>query len=423
MLSVIFEPDKGVNLNETGTKNHFSEDDEINQPSASSSSICRPEIKKQGNPEISVVIPALNEEVTIRSCILEVRNFFTVNHIFGEIIVADSSTDKTADIAHSMNVTVVHPLKIGYGSAYLEGFRHVNSDVIVMMDADGTYDPSEILRLTEPLKTGADLVIGSRFKGTIKPGAMTPLHRYIGNPLLTWVLNFVFHTHFSDAHSGFRAIRREALERLNLKTGGMEFASEMLVMASIKGLTIEEVPIRYFPRKSPSNLHSFADGWRHLRFILLMKPVPFLAIPGLIFSLLGVLLMTLFYMSGNIETAHLHSFILGSILLIGGVQVIIMGINTEVYSIINGYQEKTRLMAVFLNYHSLEKFLILGGAFIVAGILLGVTIIMDWIRESFGEISQISTSVVSLSLIIIGIQVISCSVFISMMLLNNGDHA
>jgi glycosyltransferase involved in cell wall biosynthesis len=318
---------------------------------------------------------------------------------------------------------VVHPLKFGYGSAYLEGFRHVKSDIIVMMDADGTYEPSEIIRLVEPLKKGADLVIGSRFKGTINPGAMTPLHRYIGNPLLTILLNLVFQTHFSDAHSGFRAIRREAFGKLNLKTGGMEFASEMLIMASIKGLIIEEIPVRYYPRKAPSHLHSFADGWRHLRFILLMKPVPFLAIPGLIFSLLGVLLMTMFYLSGNIETSHLHSFILGSILLIGGVQVVIMGINTEVYSIINGYQEKTRLMAVFLNYHSLERFLILGGAFIVAGILLGATIIANWIRESFGEISQVSTSVVSLSLIIIGIQVIFCSIFISMMLLNNGDHA
>ncbi len=373
-------------------------------------------------PLISVIVPALNEELTIGSCITELQAQFSMNQISGEIIVVDSSTDRTADIAHSLNAIVVHPSKFGYGAAYLEGFRHATSDIIVMMDADGTYDPSEIMHLIAPLKKGADLVIGSRFKGTIHPGAMTPLHRYIGNPLLTSVLNFVFHTYFSDAHSGFRAIRREALEKLNLKTRGMEFASEMLVMASIKGLVIEEIPVRYFPRIAPSNLHSFADGWRHLRFILLMKPFPFLAIPGLTFSIMGILLMTLFSLGSNIENSHIHSFILGSILLIGGVQVVIMGINTEVYSIINGYQEKTRLMTVFLTYHSLEKFLILGGALILAGIILGATIILDWIHKSFGEISQISTGVVSLSLIIIGIQVISCSIFISMMLLNNGDH-
>jgi len=408
-------------LEEDRMNNNFSGCEKAVQTSVRSSLIPITDIKTLDNPEISVVIPSLNEELTIGSCISKLQDQFAANKISGEIIIADSSIDKTADIARSMNVTVVNPEKLGYGSAYLESFHHIHSDVVVMMDADGTYDPSELMQLVGPLKTGTDLVIGSRFKGSIEPGAMGPLHRYIGNPVLTWVLNFVFHTHFSDAHSGFRAIRREALEKLSLKSSGMEFASEMLIMASIKGLTIEEVPIRYFKRKAPSHLHSFADGWRHLRFILLMKPVPFLAIPGLIFSLLGVFLMTLFYVRGNIETSHLHSFILGSILLIGGVQVIIMGINTEVYSIINGYQEKTRLITFFLNYHSLEKFLFIGGALIIAGIILGATIFLNWIGEKFGEISQISTSVVSLSLIIIGIQVISCSIFISMMLLNNGD--
>ena len=374
------------------------------------------------NREVSVVIPALNEELTIGECIAGIKSHLTWNHIKGEIIVSDSSNDRSADIAAGLGAIVVRPEKMGYGFAYLEGFKHVKSDIIVMMDADGTYDPSEIQRLVQPLEKGADLVIGSRFKGIINPGAMSPLHQYIGNPLLTWVLNFAFKTHFSDAQSGFRAIRREVVEKLNLKTGGMEFASEMLVMASIKGLKIEEIPIRYFPRKAPSNLHSFADGWRHLRFILLIKPVPFLAIPGLIFSLFGLFLMFLFYSNGSVETSHLHSFILGSILLIGGVQVIIMGINTEVYSIISGYQEKTHFMEIFLNYHSLEKFLILGSALIVTGMIFGASIIMDWIHANFGALSKISTSVISLSLIIIGIQVISGSIFISMMLLNNGDQ-
>ena len=333
------------------------------------------------NPEISIILPALNEEATIGICIRGIQESFIANHISGEIIVADSSSDNTRAIAYSLGALVIHPDKFGYGNAYLEGFKHSKNEIIVMMDSDGTYNPSEILKLVEPLKTGIDLVIGSRFKGKIYPGAMAPLHRYIGNPLLTLVLNLVFHTRFSDAHSGFRAITREALDKLHLKTGGMEFASEMLVMASKKGLKIEEVPITYSPRKTPSNLHSFADGWRHLRFILLMKPVPFLAIPGLILSILGVLLMTLFYLSGNIETSHLHSFILGSILLIGGVQVIIMSINTEVYSIIHGYQKENRLIATFLNYHSLERYLVLGGGLIFAGILLGISVFLNWITD------------------------------------------
>jgi glycosyltransferase involved in cell wall biosynthesis len=372
------------------------------------------------HPGISIVLPSLNEEATIGQCISDIQQIFALNYISGQIIVADSSTDKTPAIAQSLGALVLHPEKSGYGNAYLVGFQHSKYPIIVMMDSDGTYDPSEILQLVEPLTTGVDLVIGSRFKGKIYPGAMTPLHRYIGNPLLTLVLNLVFHTHFSDAHSGFRAIKREALDKLHLKTGGMEFASEMLVMASKKGLKIEEVPITYFPRRTPSNLHSFADGWRHLRFILLLKPVPFLAIPGLIFSLLGILLMTLFFMNGDIETSHLHSFILGSILLIGGIQVITMGVNTEVYSIIHGYQEKSGFIVTFLNYHSLEKYLIIGGVLIFAGVILGISVLLQWINANFGEISQISTSVVALTLIVIGIQVISCSIFVSMMLLNDG---
>jgi glycosyltransferase involved in cell wall biosynthesis len=370
---------------------------------------------------ISVILPARNEEITIGECITKIQGIFAANKINGEIIVSDSSTDRTAEIASGLGATVVHPKKIGYGNAYFEGISHAKNDIIVMMDSDGTYDPSCIIPMLERIRNGADLVLGSRFKGNIETGAMTPLHRYIGNPFLTWILNIVFGTSFSDAHTGFRVIRRDALEKLQLKTGGMEFASEMLVMACRKNLVIDEIPISYYPRRAPSNLHSFADGWRHLRLILLIKPVPFIAIPVLIFSLIGGVLMTLFYLWGNVEFSHLHSFILGAILLIGGVQVVIAGIETEVYSITHGYQEKTRLMAAFLNYHSLEKFLVLGGLFIIGGTLVGASIFMRWVYANFGEISQISAGVVALSMILIGIQVITCSVFISMMLLSNGD--
>jgi len=371
-------------------------------------------------PQVSVIMPSFNEEKTIGNCIRKINEIFEKNGITGEIIVSDSSTDRTAEIAESLGAIVIHPVNRGYGYAYLEAFHHVKAEYIVMMDSDGTYDPIAIPDMIELLKAGTDLVIGSRFKGRIEDGAMTPLHRYIGNPLLTGVLNIVFHTRFSDAHSGFRAIHRDALEKLQLKTDGMEFASEMLIMASIKDLKIAEVPISYFPRVTPSNLHTFADGWRHLRFILLMKPVPFLAVPGLIFFISGFALMSLFYLEGNVEVSHLHSFILGAILLISGIQIIITGVNTEVYSTIYRYREETELLEFFLNYHSLEKFLIIGGVLILGGILIGLSIFLSWINAKFGELSQISTSVVALSLIVIGIQIISCSIFISMMLLDDG---
>lgn len=371
--------------------------------------------------EVSVILPALNEEVTIGQCIEKIKRVFLEKGIRGEIIVMDSSTDATGTVARDLGATVIRPEKAGYGYAYIEGFRHAKGRYIVMGDADNTYDFLDIPRLIEPLKQGADLVIGSRFRGEITRGSMSPLHRYIGNPLLNRILNMVFHTHFSDSHSGFRAIRRSALERLKLESGGMEFASEMLIRASERGLAITEVPIMYYPRVSPSKLHSFADGWRHIRFVLLMRPIPFLAFPGIFFAGIGFLLMGMFSMTGDIEASHLHSFILGALLLLGGTQGVFMGILISTYSVIHGYQEKSGFMRRIMNYHSLEKFLIAGGVVICAGILSGVHIIYTWIASDFGELSQISVAVVALLLIIIGMETLFFSIFTSMMLLNENN--
>ncbi len=373
--------------------------------------------------EVSVIIPALNEERTIGECITKIQKVFHDNEINGEIIVADSSSDQTSEIAASLGATVFKPEKSGYGNAYLTGFRYARGHFIVMGDADNTYDFYEIPRLIEPLKNGADFVIGSRFKGTIHPGSMAPLHRYIGNPLLTWMINIIFGTHFSDTHSGFRAITREALDRLNLKTGGMEFASEMLVMASKEQLKIVEVPIDYYPRQTPSKLHSFADGWRHIRFVLLMKPLPFIAVPGFLLSVLGILLMVLFSLNGDIESSHLHSFILGAILVIGGIQVILSGFLMKTYSVIHGYENKAGIIEILMKYHNLEIFLVLGFLLAAAGILLGLNIFLRWVSANFGFLSEISTAIISLVLIVTGIQIFLFAVFQSMMLLNeNNDH-
>jgi len=373
--------------------------------------------------EVSVVIPALNEEGTIGRCIEKIFTVFSSGKIRGEVIIADSSTDATAVIARDLGAVVVRSELKGYGAAYLEGFRHAQGRYIVMGDADNTYDFSDIVRLIQPLKTGADFVIGSRFKGEIRPGAMTALHRYIGNPLLTWMVNRVFDTRFSDTHSGFRAIRRGALEKLDLHTGGMEFASEMLIRASEKALVINEVPISYDVRETPSNLHSFADGWRHIRFVLLLRPVPFLAFPGILFVLIGLSLMALFSVSGDVETSHLHSFILGAFLLLGGAQGIFMGILISTYSTVHGYQEKTGFMQTIMDYHNLEKFLIIGGICILSGLFAGAQIIYRWVASHFGELSEISSAVVALLLIIIGMEILFFSIFISMMLLNEKNWA
>jgi len=377
----------------------------------------------ENSVDVSVILPALDEERTIGECITKIRKVFHDNAINGEIIVADSSTDRTSEIAASLGAKVFPAEKNGYGNAYLTGFRYARGLYIVMGDADNTYDFLEIPKLISPLQNGADFVIGSRFKGIIHKGSMDGLHRYIGNPVLTWMLNFIFHTRYSDTHSGFRAITRKALDRLPLTTGGMEFASEMLVMASKERLRIEEVPISYYPRVTPSKLHSFADGWRHIRFVLLMKPLPFIAVPGFLLSVVGILLMVLFSLNGDIESSHLHSFILGAILVMGGIQVVLSGFLMKTYSVIHGYEKKQGFIEFLMKYHSLEIFLVLGFLSIFAGILLGLNIFLRWVSTNFGFLSEISTAIISLVLIVTGIQVFLFAVFQSMMLLNeNNNH-
>jgi len=368
--------------------------------------------------DVSVIMPAMDEELTIGACIQKIQTVFRDNHINGEIIVADASTDRTPEIAQSLGARVIRPEMRGYGNAYLAAFKEARGRYIVIGDSDNTYDFAKIPLLLAPLEAGADFVIGSRFKGTIHTGAMSPLHRYIGNPFLTWMINTIFRTDYSDTHSGFRAITREALDRLSLKSGGMEFASEMLVMASKENLKIAEVPIEYYPRVAPSKLHSFADGWRHIRFVLLMKPLPFLAIPGLLFSVVGLLLMAFFSLEGNVESSHLHIFIVGAILIMGGMQVILTAFLMKTYSVIHGYENKAGIITLFMQYSTLEKFLVFGILLILGGIIVGLNILVQWISISFGMLSEISTAIIALILIVTGMQVFLFTIFQSMMLLN-----
>ena len=245
---------------------------------------------KEDHPYVSVILPALNEELTIADCIEEIKTVLEENNISAEIIVSSSSTDRTDEIAEKLGAKVIRPEKKGYGNAYLYAFREALGEIIVILDADGTYDIKKIPEFIKEIESGSDFVMGSRLKGNIMKGAMPALHQYIGNPVLTWMLNKVFKTNISDAHCGMRAIKKEALDSLNLKTPGMEFASEMIIEAARKNLKISD-PIDYYPRKAPSNLHSFADGWRHVRFMLLYQPLPFLAIPGFFFFIMGAVLM------------------------------------------------------------------------------------------------------------------------------------
>ncbi|MDD3372871.1 MAG: glycosyltransferase family 2 protein [Methanoculleus bourgensis] len=372
-------------------------------------------------PALSVVLPALNEEATIGECIRKIQTVFADLAIEGEIIIADSSDDRTAAIARDLGATVVHPEKRGYGNAYLTGLARARGRYIVIGDADDTYNFLEIPNLLGPLEAGADMVLGSRLRGEIKPGAMPALHRYIGNPFLTWLLNRVFGIRISDAHTGFRAFRREALPRMNLKTGGMEFASEMIIEAAKANLRIEEVPITYSARVAPSKLDSFSDGWRHVRFMLLYRPIPFITVPGLLFALFGFFLMVIFFLKGSVETSFIHSFILAALFFVGGLQALFAGINIAVYSAVQGYGEAGPFITRLMNYHSLEWELLAGILLMAAGGLVGLGIVSEWAASGFGSLFQIANAVWALALFLAGMQVVFSGIFTSMVLLKRGD--
>ncbi|MDX1748146.1 MAG: glycosyltransferase family 2 protein, partial [Halobacteriales archaeon] len=243
-------------------------------------------------PVVSVVMPTMNEEEGIGECIDRIVEGATALGLPTEIVVSDSSSDRTPEIARDRGARVVEPDRPGYGYAYRYAFARVRGEYVVMGDADTTYDFAELPRLFEPILDGeADMVMGSRLEGEILPGAMPKLHQYVGNPLLTKFLNVFYGAGVSDAHSGFRVIRRSTLEELNLGTDGMEFASEMVMEAAARDLEIAELPITYHERKGEATLESFRDGWRHVRFMLMNAPGYLFSVPGALMVLLGSLLM------------------------------------------------------------------------------------------------------------------------------------
>jgi glycosyltransferase involved in cell wall biosynthesis len=373
--------------------------------------------------KISIVIPALNEEGIVGKTVksvpikeLEEKGFET------EIVVVDNaSTDKTAEEASEAGARVVRENKRGYGNAYLRGFKEAKGDIIVMGDADGTYPLNTTYEFIQPLIKGdADFVMGSRLKGNIQKGAMPALHRYIGNPFLTWMLNSLFSTGISDAHCGMRAIKKEALNKLHLRSGGMEFASEMVIEASRENLKIAEVPITYYHRGGESKLSSFADGWRHLRFMMLYRPTPFLLIPGLIVLILGVTLVIGVYIFSQ---SRWNTLILGSLLLIVGYQMLLAWIHFGAFGEFYGVTHRSDVIKKFMSYHSLGRELLLGLVLLIAGGIVGVNVLYTWSASGFGGLYQTGSAIMALVLCILGIQTIFSGIFLSLMLLNNSDKS
>jgi glycosyltransferase involved in cell wall biosynthesis len=367
-------------------------------------------------PRVSVVIPCLNEAENIEECVSRARRVLAEAGVTGEVIVADNgSDDGSPELAKRAGALVVHEPRRGYGSAYLAGFGAARGEYIVMADADLTYDWSDIPRFIEKLDEGAQLVMGDRMDN-IHPGAMPWLHRYVGNPVLSGILNFFFQTGVRDAHCGMRGFRRDILPQLDLRTTGMEFASEMVIRASKEKLDIRQVPIEYHPRGGESKLSTFRDGWRHLRFLLVHSPTHLFLIPGIVMLALGSLISLASLLQLNVfgREWQLHSMIGGSLLMIVGTQVGALGLCAHAYGMyFMGDKDPwfERMRARF----RLEHGLLLGGGVFTAGLIAAALIVVRWAERGFGNLSEERLAVLAASLMIVGLQIFFSSFLLSIL--------
>jgi len=367
-------------------------------------------------PVVSVVIPCLNEEGNIERCVTRSFEVLAERGIPGEVIVADNgSDDRSAELAAGAGARVISEPRRGYGSAYLAGFAAARGRYIVMADADLSYDFSEIPRFVGHLDDGAQLVMGDRMDN-IHPGAMPWLHRYVGNPILTGVLNFFFRTGVSDAHCGMRALRRDVLPLLDLRATGMEFASEMVIRASKENLDIREFPIEYHPRGGQSKLSSFRDGWRHLRFLLVHSPMHLFVLPGGMMFLLGAAIAIISLL--NIEILgrewQMHSLIAGGLLLIVGTQVVALGLCARAYGTYF-MNERDPWFDRMRTRFRLEHGLLLGGGVLLVGLAMEGLIVGRWIDRGLGVLSEQRLAVAAAALIIVGIQILFSSFLLSIL--------
>jgi glycosyltransferase involved in cell wall biosynthesis len=367
-------------------------------------------------PKVSVVIPCLNEAENIVECVTRARRVLAESGLSGEVIVADNgSDDGSPELAKDAGALVVHEPRRGYGSAYLAGFAAARGEYVVMADADLTYDWTEIPHFVEKLDEGADLVMGDRMDN-IHPGAMPWLHRYVGNPVLSGVLNLFFRTGVRDAHCGMRGFRRNVLPTLDLRTTGMEFASEMVIRASKEKLDIRQIPIEYHPRGGESKLSSFRDGWRHLRFLLVHSPTYLFLVPGLVMLLLGTLISAASLAHINVfgREWQLHSMIAGSLLMIVGTQVGALGLCAHAYGMyFMGDRDPwfERMRARF----RLEHGLLLGGGVFLGGLAVAAVIVVRWADRGFGSLSEERLAVLAAALMIVGLQVFFSSFLLSIL--------
>jgi glycosyltransferase involved in cell wall biosynthesis len=370
-------------------------------------------------PEVSVIMPCLNEAASVARCVEKARAALERAGLDGEVVVADNgSDDGSPALAAAAGARVVAAPVRGYGAAYLAGLDAARGTYLVLGDADDTYDFGAVPDFVVALKSGNDVVLGSRYRGRILPGAMPWLHRYVGNPVLSGILSLFFGARISDAHCGLRAMTRAASERMRLRSTGMEFASEMVAVALRHGLTVAEIPITYYPRDGQSKLRSFRDGWRHLRFMLLLSPTALFLVPGLLAAALG--LGGLFaLLPGPLRLGALlldyHFMFVASAFAILGVQLVFLGLAAKTYSRGEFLVRRDRWVDFLDRRFTLERGLLAGLALAAAGIGINGWILASWLGEGRGQLFAVRPALLGLSLIVVGAQVVFGSFFISVL--------
>jgi glycosyltransferase involved in cell wall biosynthesis len=374
--------------------------------------------------ELSILMPCLNEAETLEICIEKALRSLRELDIVGEVIIADNgSTDGSQDIATKMGARVVPVAAKGYGSALMGGITAARGVYIIMGDADDSYDFSNLGAFIEKLRGGCDLVMGNRFQGGIKPGAMPPLHKYLGNPVLTWVGQLFFSSPAGDFHCGLRGFRRDSILKLDLQTTGMEFASEMVVKASLYKLQIAEVPTVLSPdgRSRPPHLRTWRDGWRHLRFLLLYSPRWLFLYPGIFLMIWGLIVSVWLLPDtqkiGNVSF-DVHTLIYAAIAIIVGFQAVTFAFFTKVFAISEKLLPEDPKLNKIFRYVTLETGLIAGVTLVLIGIVGSFLSLTIWSQTAFGTLDPSKTLrlvIPSVTCLTVGLQMVLSSFFLSVL--------
>ncbi|WP_405141881.1 glycosyltransferase family 2 protein [Sphaerisporangium sp. NBC_01403] len=374
--------------------------------------------------ELTVVMPCLNEAETVETCVRKALACMAEHGIEGEVVIADNgSTDGSQQLARDAGARVVHVDEKGYGNALIGGIRAARGRYVIMGDADDSYDFTALLPFVEELRAGADLVMGNRFRGGIAPGAMPPLHRYLGNPVLSFIGRLFFPSAIRDFHCGLRGFRRDSILKLGLQTGGMEFASEMVVKATLQGLNVREVPTTLSPdgRSRPPHLRSWRDGWRHLRFLLLYSPRWLFLIPGAVLMALGLVAGAALTF-GPVYIGKLafdvDTLVGASAMVVIGFQAVLFGLFTKVYAAEEGFLPEDRRIKRLVDVVTLEKGLVAGSLLAIGGLAGMVASLAHWQVRNFGELipaESLRLVVPSATALIMSFQTIFAALFISIL--------